>query len=122
MMGYHAYTHLVYGVPVTEKQAQKLYEEFNNEDEGEFNVAPDCDYEIDLRSDGTDGRAESLYYEPGCDHYFGIILTDDSKKVSKMMKKPPKDLNEVFEKHVAPVLKKHKIKTKPDFHIFVQTI
>lgn len=121
-MSYHTYTHLIYGIEVTEKQAQKLYDAFYNEEEGAFIVTPECDYPIELRSDGTDGRAEDIYFEPGYDHYFGIILSDDTKETNKLMKNPPAFAHTLFEQHVLPALEKHGIKTKPDFHIFVQTL
>ena len=121
-MGYHSYKHLIYGVAVTEKQAKKLYKEFCDEDKGTFSISDSCPYIIELRSDGTDGRAEDIYYEPGCDHYFGLILSDDNKETAKMIKNPPKFIYQVFEQYIQPVLEKHKIKTKPDFHTFVQTL
>lgn len=121
-MSYQSYTHLIYGVAVTEKQAQKLYQEFCDEDEGSFIVCAECAYPIELRSDGTDGRAEDIYFEPGYEHYFGIVLSDDTKETKKMMKNPPTFVQPLFEQYVLPVLKKHKISIQPDFHIFVQTL
>lgn len=121
-MSYQAYTHLIYGVLVTNKQAQKLYDAFCDEDEGSFIVSEECQYPIELRSDGTDGRAEDIYFEPGFNHYFGIIFSEDSKTTNKMIKKPPTEAHELFEQYVLPVLKQYKINLKPDFYTFVQTL
>lgn len=129
-MGYFASTNLVFGVRLESNEAKKFYEKFSENDffsflsdeEIEQLDEDDVPYEIDMWSDGADSRIHDLNYEKGAVSYVGILLTDKAKEVPKLIKTPPKDIFELYEKYVKPKLESVNIQDKPDFHVFNQTI
>jgi hypothetical protein len=128
-MGYYTNTNLVFGVKLNPTDAKKLYE-FHGGDNG-FSLFTDeeieeldegVDYETEMWSEETDSRIHNLSYQPGHTSYVGILLTDEKEEITKLVKSPPKNINDIFNKYFKPKLKNLNLSTEPDFHIFTQTV
>jgi len=151
-MGYALTKILLYGIEVPEEVAERIYNDPDCYDEGECIIleapyeagvlksikhepwmAQDDDnsrYEVELLSDGTDSRIESLTFEPGFQHYFGVSLafkgygSDDNlsgKFHHPVTAKHPEAIDR-WSKYALPILLKHmKEVPKPDLHTIGQT-
>ena len=75
-MGYASTVVMIWGIELEEDEAalmyNTLYEPLGGDDPEDFNNEPGIS--LTLVSDGTDSRIQSLVYDEGQAHFFGIFL------------------------------------------------
>lgn len=165
-MGYQATNIVLYGVELTAAEAAKIFDEFNDEEEGlSFSsfekkdywrvrpvgeyfknrpnyVEPDLPFtpykqhdngsgksvvfDMQLLSEGTDSRIESLGYEEGYPHFLGIYIASEGYAYSDdevfFIQNCPEEAKNAFELNVRPFIEKMNIGDKfPKVRVVHQT-